>query len=91
MHVEVVTLVIQVVNDDDCLIEIVRRHLKEAGGVPLHFTQFYPTYEMTYRSRTPVETLEKAHSIAIKEGTQYVYLGNVPGHRLENTYYPACG
>ena len=46
---------------------------------------------MTDRPRTPVETLEKAHSIATKEGVQYVYVGNVPGHRLENTYCPACG
>jgi pyruvate formate lyase activating enzyme len=46
---------------------------------------------MTDRPRTPVETLEKAHSIATEEGVQYVYAGNVPGHRLENTYCPACG
>jgi pyruvate formate lyase activating enzyme len=66
--------------------------LKEAGPEsPLHFTQFYPTYEMTDRPRTPVETLEKAHSIATEEGVQYVYAGNVPGHRFENTYCPACG
>jgi pyruvate formate lyase activating enzyme len=24
-------------------------------------------------------------------GFRYVYLGNVPGHRLENTYCPNCG
>ena len=93
MHVEIVTLVIPNVNDDDdCIREIARRHLEEAGPEsPLHFTQFYPTYEMIDRPRTPVETLEKAHSIAIEEGVQYVYAGNVPGHRLENTYCPACG
>jgi pyruvate formate lyase activating enzyme len=93
MHVEVVTLVIPGVNDDeDCLRGIARRHLKEAGPEsPLHFTQFYPTYNMMDRPRTPVETLEKAHSIAIKEGVRYVYAGNVPGQRLENTYCPDCG
>jgi pyruvate formate lyase activating enzyme len=46
---------------------------------------------MTDRLRTPIETLEKAHSIAAKEGVRYVYAGNVPGHRLENTYCPTCG
>ena len=93
MHVEAVTLVIPGINDDDdCLREIARRHLKEAGPEsPLHFSQFYPTYNMTDRPRTPVETLEKAHRIATKEGVQYIYAGNVPGHRLENTYCPACG
>ncbi|MEM2094958.1 MAG: AmmeMemoRadiSam system radical SAM enzyme [Candidatus Bathyarchaeia archaeon] len=93
MHVEVVTLVIPGVNDDDdSLREISRRHLKEAGSTsPLHFTQFYPTYKMTDRPRTPVETIVRAHSIATKEGVQYVYAGNIPGHRLENTYCPSCG
>ena len=93
LHVEVVILVIPGVNDDDeCLIEISRRHVKEAGPeAPLHFSQFYPTYMMMDTPRTPVETLEGAHSIAIREGVQYVYTGNVPGHRLENTYCPACG
>jgi len=93
MHVEVVTLVIPGVNDDeDCLREIARRHLKEAGPEsPLHFTRFYPTYKMTDKPSTSVETLEKAHGVAVKEGVQYVYAGNVPGHRLENTYCPACG
>jgi pyruvate formate lyase activating enzyme len=40
---------------------------------------------------TPVESLERAHSIAVEEGVRYVYAGNVPGHRLENTYCPDCG
>jgi len=93
MHVEVVTLVIPDVNDDDeCLREIARRHLKEAGpDAPLHFTQFYPAYKMRDRSRTPVEILEKAHGIAKREGVHYVYLGNVPGHVLEDTYCHNCG
>ncbi len=39
---------------------------------------------------TPVKTLEKHHSIAKEVGLNYVYLGNVPGHPLENTYCPEC-
>lgn len=39
---------------------------------------------------TPVETLEKHHSIAKEEGLRYAYLGNVPGHPLEHTYCPEC-
>ncbi len=93
MHVEVVTLVIPGVNDDDeCLREIASRHVKEAGPeTPLHFSQFHPTYKMRDKPRTPVETLEKAHRIATSEGAHFVYVGNVPGHRLENTDCPACG
>jgi len=93
MHVEVVTLIIPGINDDDdCLRDIAIRHLKDAGPEsPLHFTQFYPTYKMMDRPRTPVRSLEKAHSIAVKEGARYVYAGNVTGNRLENTYCPECG
>jgi pyruvate formate lyase activating enzyme len=40
---------------------------------------------------TPVETLEMAHDIAVKEGMRFVYTGNVPGHKYENTYCPECG
>ncbi|MFQ6617943.1 MAG: AmmeMemoRadiSam system radical SAM enzyme, partial [Fidelibacterota bacterium] len=25
------------------------------------------------------------------EGINYAYLGNVPGHKYENTYCPTCG
>lgn len=93
MHVEVVTLVVPGVNDsDDCLRGISQRHVVEAGpDTPLHFTRFHPDYEMTDRTATPIETLEKAYDIAKREGAHYVYLGNVPGHRLENTCCSSCG
>lgn len=93
LHVEVVTLVIPGVNDDeDCIREIAHRHLKEAGPErPLHFTRFYPAYEMMDKPQTSVETLELARKIARDEGVQYVYLGNVPGHPFENTYCHVCG
>jgi pyruvate formate lyase activating enzyme len=92
MHVEVVVLVIPKVNDDELSIrEIAHRHLENAGpDTPLHFTQFYPTYKMVDRNITPVETLEKARRIAKKMGVRFPYIGNVPGHRFENTYCPNC-
>jgi pyruvate formate lyase activating enzyme len=39
---------------------------------------------------TPVKTLEKHCQVAKEEGLRYVYIGNVPGHPLENTYCPEC-
>ena len=39
---------------------------------------------------TPVQTLEKHHETAKKEGLRYAYVGNVPGHPLEHTYCPEC-
>ena len=93
MHVEIVTLTIPQVNDDDeTIVEIAQRCLKEVGpDVPMHFTRFYPAYDMTSRSATPVLTLERARELARKQGIHYVYIGNVPGHRWENTYCHNCG
>jgi pyruvate formate lyase activating enzyme len=42
-------------------------------------------------SPTPVGVLERARSIGKEEGLWYVYIGNVPGHKWENTYCHSCG
>ena len=92
MHVEVVNLIIPDVNDDEeALAGIAERCLKEVGpDVPLHFTRFYPAYKVTDRSPTPVSTLERARELARKHGIRYAYIGNIPGHRWENTYCHNC-
>ncbi|MBI5253373.1 MAG: AmmeMemoRadiSam system radical SAM enzyme [Euryarchaeota archaeon] len=92
MHVEIVNLVITDVNDDEaCLNEIIQRHIKELGAdTPLHFTRYYPAYKFSNPS-TRIETLEKAYEVAKKAGVLYPYIGNMPGHRYENTYCPNCG
>ncbi len=96
VHVEITTLVIPDINDDEeCLRSIARRIRREAGkDTPWHITQYYPAYKALdiglYPNRTPVETLEKAWQLGKEEGLSYVYAGNVPGHRLENTYCHNC-
>lgn len=97
VHVEVTTLVIPGVNDDEeCLRGIAGRIRREVGvDTPWHVTQYYPAYMALqlglYPGRTPVGTLEEAWRIGRKEGLNYVYAGNVPGHQYENTYCPNCG
>lgn len=93
IHVEVVTLVIPGVNSNlETLREIARRLLAEAGpNTPIHFTRFHPNYKMTERPSTEIKLLEKARELAVKEGINYAYIGNVPGHPYENTYCPRCG
>jgi len=92
LHVEIVTLVIPGVNDDEETIRgIARGVLKNAGeDTPLHFTRYYPAYKFS-APPTPVKTLEWAHKLAKEEGLNFVYIGNVPGHPLEDTYCPDCG
>ena len=91
-HLEIVNLLITDVNDDDeCLRWIIKQHLKAVGPeTPLHFTRYHPAHKFS-NSPTKVETLEKAYDMAKKEGVLYPYLGNVEGHKYENTHCPKCG
>ena len=59
--------------------------------VPLHFNRFYPAYRLKNIPPTPVSVLEDARQIAIDEGINYVYIGNVPGHKYNSTFCPMCG
>jgi len=38
-----------------------------------------------------IKTLEEGIEIGKDVGLKYVYCGNVPGHKFENTYCPNCG
>jgi pyruvate formate lyase activating enzyme len=57
---------------------------------PVHFTRFHPMYHMDHLESTSIKILERAYDIARKEGINYVYLGNVLGHKYENTWCPKC-
>ena len=91
-HLELVNLVVPGHNDDTADIGAMCRWVVAELGdtVPVHFTRFGPAYRLMNAPSTPVPTLETAAAIARKAGLQYVYLGNVPGHELENTRCPAC-
>jgi len=90
--VELTTLVIPGVNDDDKVLrEIAKRIHDEVGDdTPWHISRYYPQYKFT-APPTPVETLEKAFNIGKEEGLKFIYVGNILGHKLENTYCPSCG
>jgi pyruvate formate lyase activating enzyme len=92
LHVEVVTLVVTDVNDDEaCLEQVIERHLKEAGAdTPIHFTRYFPAYKF-HKPPTSIKKLEEAYKMARKAGILFPYLGNVHGHQYEDTYCPNCG
>ncbi len=92
LHVEVVNLVVSGVNDrEENLQWIIEKHLENAGPqTPLHFTRYFPAYKF-HNPPTKVEVLEKAYEMAKKAGVLYPYIGNVFGHKYENTYCPNCG
>jgi pyruvate formate lyase activating enzyme len=90
--VEVTTLVIPGLNDDEAELRDIARFLRGLGeDLPWHVSAYYPTYRMTDRPRTPVKTLRRAWEIGKEEGLLFVYTGNVPGDEGENTYCPGCG
>jgi pyruvate formate lyase activating enzyme len=91
LHLEITTLVIPGVNDDDeCLTDIAHRIGDTLGKeTPWHVSGYLPAYRFK-APPTPLATLERAWSIGKEAGLQYVYVGNVPGHPHDNTYCPHC-
>jgi pyruvate formate lyase activating enzyme len=89
---EITNLVVPSWTDDLVMIKEMCKWLKDNGfeNYPLHFSRFYPQYKLTQLPATPVGTLEKARDISIREGLNFVYIGNVPGSGAENTYCPGC-
>ncbi len=92
IHVEMVNLIVTDVNDsEDVIAEVIQNHLRHVGSkIPLHFTRYFPAY-LFKSPPTPISKLEKAIGMAKREGVEFVYIGNVPGHRYENTFCPECG
>ena len=93
MHVEVVTNIIPTMNDDDQQLEGIANWIRDELGelTPWHVTRFYPQYHMMNLPPTPVSTLEHAYNIGRKAGLNFVYAGNVPGHKSESTICYSCG
>ena len=89
---ELVYLMVPTLNDDPHELREMARWLKTEVGsdVPIHFSRFYPQYQLRDLPPTPIPSLERAYDICREEGLEYVYIGNVPGHETENTYCPSC-
>ena len=90
LHVEVVCLLVTGVSDsEDVIKENVEKLAEINPEIPIHFTRYFPAYMFT-APPTDVEKLERAVEIA-RRVLSYAYVGNLPGHRYENTYCPDCG
>jgi len=89
---ELVNLVVPTLNDNMETIRDMSKWIKDNLGknVPIHFSRFHPDYKLRNLPATPLDTLTKAREIAIEEGNNYVYIGNVPHKDYENTYCPKC-
>jgi pyruvate formate lyase activating enzyme len=90
---EITTLIIPGENDSEKeMNEMTEWIFTELGpDVPLHFSAFHPDWKMRDKSRTPLQTLKKARSIAILNGLDYVYTGNVHDQEGDTTFCTKCG
>ncbi|MFZ1289974.1 MAG: AmmeMemoRadiSam system radical SAM enzyme [Melioribacteraceae bacterium] len=89
---EITTLLIPDENDNpEEIKKMCNWIVKNLGdNVPLHFTAFHPDFKMRDKQRTPFSTLETARNIAINEGINYCYVGNVHNLEGQTTYCPNC-
>ncbi|MFG0331159.1 MAG: AmmeMemoRadiSam system radical SAM enzyme [Phycisphaerales bacterium] len=90
---ELTTLLIPGENDSESEIDEMTRWVVEELGsdVPMHFTAFHPDWKMQDKPPTPPSTLTMAREIAINNGVQFAYTGNVHDERGGSTYCPTCG
>ena len=91
--VEVTTLVVPGMNDSEGELCEIAQFIGEDLGpeTPWHVSRFHPDYKMRDRGPTPTTTLREAYELGRAAGLHYVYVGNLPGARLEDTYCPPCG
>ncbi|MCK4778478.1 MAG: AmmeMemoRadiSam system radical SAM enzyme [Actinomycetia bacterium] len=89
---EITNLVISDYNDKEDDIRGLSKWIYQNLGekTPVHFSRFYPMYQMKNIAPTPIDTLRRARGIALSEGLKYVYIGNYPGIPEENTYCHNC-
>lgn len=93
IHVEITDLVVPEIGDslEDARIMVKRVKDIFGTGIPVSFLRFHPDYKLMHLPSTPVSTLENHYLMAREEGMDFVYIGNVPGSRYQNTYCPGCG
>jgi pyruvate formate lyase activating enzyme len=93
IHIECVTNIIPTWNDNlKNLKSIADWIVKNLGSkTPWHVTRFYPDAELNNVPPTPPETLFKAREIGLKAGLSFVYIGNLPVEKEDDTFCPKCG
>ncbi len=92
IHIEITNLVIPKVGDSIDRIRNLATWIRENIGedTPFHLLRFHPNYKMDHIPVTEPRVLEEAYEASREAGLNYVYLGNLPGHKYENTYCPRC-
>ena len=90
---EITTLLIPGENDSSDEIDRMTRWIVESLGedVPIHFTAFHPDWKMMDHPPTPPTTLQRARKIALRNGIQHAYTGNIRDRVGGSTFCHGCG
>jgi len=93
IHIECVTNVIPGWNDSEENLKSLASWIAKNLGpkTPWHVTRFFPTADLTNVPPTPPETLFKARELGMKEGLEFVYIGNMAVEEEDDTFCPKCG
>jgi pyruvate formate lyase activating enzyme len=93
IHLECITNIIPGWNDSDKnLKQIAQWIFKNLGPkTPWHVTRFFPYAELSNLPPTPPQTLFRAREIGLKQGLQFVYIGNMEVEKEDDTICPKCG
>ena len=91
VHIEITTLLVPTVNDSEAALRgIAERLAAELGPeVPWHVTGYSPAYQFK-APPTLLRHWSVPGEIGRDAGLKFVYVGNVPFHRYNNTYCPTC-
>ena len=89
---EITNLVIPGENDSDQEIDAMTNWIIDNLGpnIPLSFSAFHPSGKMKNHTRTSTARLLSAREIALKNGINYVYCGNIPSIETATTYCHNC-
>jgi pyruvate formate lyase activating enzyme len=92
IFLEITTLIVPGENDSpDELRQIAAFIASISPDIPWHVSRFHPQYKQAGKDWTPSDVIFEALRIGEEVGLKYLYAGNLPGDKYENTYCPGCG
>jgi pyruvate formate lyase activating enzyme len=87
---ELVHLVVPGYTDDMDEIQKMCQWTKDntSSDVPVHFSRFYPKYQLIDLAPTSEDVVIKAREVCMSTGMKYVYTGNIEDEKGSSTYCP---
>ncbi len=91
---EITTLIIPGLNDSKDELKQIAHFVADKLGAetPWHISRFSPeiSWQLKELKATPIKKLKEAYEIGKGAGLMYVYVGNVPGTKFQDTFCPKC-